>query len=248
MYKIFKTVEEASCYTAQRVINKIQAKPEAVLGLATGSTMKPVYTELLNMLENTHADVSRLTCFNLDEYIGLGGEHAQSYNYFMCEHLFNKLSLPASRYNLPDGLAQDIEAACKAYSQAIQEKGGLDIQLLGIGTNGHIGFNEPYTSFSSRTHVIELTEQTRIDNSRFFANKNEMPTHAITMGIQDILEAKEILLVVTGKHKAPIVAELHQSDINEALPASALKQHSNVTLVLDEAAASLLPQEVRKSF
>lgn len=242
MYKIFKTVEEVSRYTAQRVLNKIQTKPDAVLGLATGSTMKPVYQELLKLLQSTAVDLSRLTTFNLDEYIGLGGEHAQSYNYFMCEHLFNKLSLPTSRYNLPDGLAKDIEKACQAYSHSIQIMGGLDLQLLGIGSNGHIGFNEPYTCFNSRTHVIELTEQTRIDNSRFFDNKEEMPTHAITMGIQDILEAKEILLVVTGKHKAKIMADFYGCDITEALPASALKQHPNVTLVLDEAAASLLPK------
>ena len=245
MYKIFKTVEEVSRYTAQRVLNKIQAKPDAVLGLATGSTMKPVYAELLKLLQATKVDITQLTTFNLDEYLGLSGEHAQSYNYFMCEHLFNQLSLATSRYNLPDGLAQDINAACQAYSNAIQAKGGLDIQLLGIGSNGHIGFNEPYTSFSSRTHLVELSEQTRIDNSRFFDNPNEMPTHAITLGIQDILEAKEVLLVITGKHKAQIVADLFHSEINEALPASALKQHTNVAIVLDETAASLLPKSYR---
>lgn len=246
MYKIFNTVDEVAHYTAYRVLEKTKTKPNAVLGLATGSTMEPVYKQLVQLVEKTSLDMSQLTTFNLDEYIGLSADHQQSYCYFMCQHLFTKLTRPVERYNLPNGLAQDIEAACNAYSQAIQNMGGLDLQLLGIGSNGHIGFNEPYTCFNSRTHVIELTEQTRIDNSRFFANKNEMPTHAITMGIQDILEAKEILLVVTGKHKAPIVAELHLSDINEALPASVLKNHKNVTLVLDEAAASLLPEEARK--
>lgn len=242
MYKIFNTVDEVAYYTAQRVLEKAKTKPHAILGLATGSTMEPVYKQLVQLVEQSSVDLSQLTTFNLDEYIGLSADHQQSYCYFMCQHLFTKLSKPVERYNLPNGLAKDIEKACQAYSHSIQIMGGLDLQLLGIGSNGHIGFNEPYTCFNSRTHVIELTEQTRIDNSRFFDNKEEMPTHAITMGIQDILEAKEILLVVTGKHKAKIMADFYGCDITEALPASALKQHPNVTLVLDEAAASLLPK------
>ncbi|GLR64375.1 glucosamine-6-phosphate deaminase [Marinospirillum insulare] len=241
MYKIFNTVEEVSAYTSQCILKTIQEKPNAVLGLATGSTMKPVYAHLVQKLQNNPVDVSQLTTFNLDEYLGLSGEHAQSYNYFMCEHLFNRLGSPIGRYNLPNGLAEDIEAACQAYSDIIKQVGGLDLQLLGIGSNGHIGFNEPYTSFSSRTHLIELTEQTRLDNSRFFTDKSQMPTHAITLGIQDILEAKEILLVATGSNKAEIMAELYASDVNEALPASVLKQHSKVTIVLDKEAAALLP-------
>jgi len=240
MYKIFDTVDEVSRYTAQRLLNKVQAKPSAVLGLATGSTMKPVYAQLIEFLQQAPADLSQLTTFNLDEYMGLSGEHAQSYSYYMCEHLFNKLSIPGHRVNLPDGMAEDVECACQTYSEAIQAMGGLDLQLLGIGSNGHIGFNEPLTSFSSRTHVVKLSEQTRIDNGRFFADQNEVPTHAITMGIQDILEAKEIILVATGSNKAHIMAELFHSAIDEALPASALWQHRNVTIVLDAEAAVLL--------
>lgn len=243
MYKIFKTVDEVSLYTAQRVLNKVQAVPNAVLGLATGSTMEPVYAHFLTLLNQSSVSVSQLTTFNLDEYIGLAPSHPQSYRYFMTQHLFDTLNLPQERVHLPDGLAEDREGACGAYSAAIQALGGLDMQLLGIGTNGHIGFNEPLTSFSSRTHVVELSEQTRIDNGRFFADPSEMPTHAITMGIQDIMEAKEILLVITGRHKAAIVAELFHSAVDEALPASVLKQHPNTTIVLDREAAALLPQQ-----
>lgn len=244
MYKIFDTVNEASFYTAQRLLNRIQSNPCANLGLATGSTMEPVYHRLVECLQGDLIDISQLTTFNLDEYIGLGAGHAQSYRYYMHQYVFSKLNIPEEKVNLPDGMAADVERACQAYSDAIRAAGGLDLQLLGIGSNGHIGFNEPYTCFSSRTHVIELSEQTRVDNGRFFADKKEVPTRAITMGIQDILEAKEIVLLATGMKKAAIMANLFHSAVDEALPASALKQHPNVTIVLDCEAASLLPQHV----
>ncbi|MDY0132985.1 MAG: glucosamine-6-phosphate deaminase [Desulforegulaceae bacterium] len=244
MYKIFDTVDEVSKYTAQRIMKKIQAKPNTILGLATGGTMEPVYAKLLELISQTSLDLSKLTTFNLDEYIGLSANHPQSYNYYMYEHLFNNLNIPKQRVNLPDGMAENVEEECKKYSKAIQDIGGLDLQLLGIGSNGHIGFNEPHTSFSSRTHVIELTRQTRIDNGRFFKNKKEVPTHAITLGILDILEAKEIILVATGSNKAEIMAKLFHSPIDEALPASALKQHKNLTIVLDSKAAALYPENI----
>src|SRR5699024_9924864 len=142
MYKIFETVDEVSRYTAQRLLDKIKALPAAALGLATGSTMEPVYAQLLQDLQQSPVDLSKLTTFNLDEYIGLSADHPQSYNYYMYQHLFNKLNIPAQNVHLPDGLTTDIETACQAYSNAIQALGGLDLQLLGIGSNGHIGFNE----------------------------------------------------------------------------------------------------------
>lgn len=247
MYKIFDTVDEVSHYTAQRLLDKIKALPSAVLGLATGSTMEPVYAQLIKYIQHAPLDLSRLTTFNLDEYIGLSAQHPQSYNHYMYQHLFNQLNIPAQNVHLPDGLTTDIEATCQAYSQAISNRGGLDLQLLGIGTNGHIGFNEPKTCFNSRTHVVELSEQTRIDNGRFFSDQTEVPTHAVTMGIQDILEAKEVILVATGKNKAEIMAKLFNSPIDEELPASALKKHNNLTIVLDREAAALLPQHTLKS-
>lgn len=247
MYKILETVDDVSRYTAQRLIAKITAAPAAILGLATGSTMEPVYAKLLEYMQQTPINVSQLTTFNLDEYMGLNPQHPQSYNYFMYRHLFNQLAIPANHIHLPDGLATDIEAVCNAYSNSIQTLGGLDLQLLGIGSNGHIGFNEPKTSFASRTHVVELSEQTRIDNGRFFTEQSEMPTHAITMGIQDILDAKEIILVATGRNKTDIMAQFFNSAIDEELPASALKQHKNLTIVLDREAAALLPEQALKS-
>ncbi len=165
----------------------------------------------------------------------------------MYQHLFNRLNIPAQNIHLPDGLANNIEQACQAYSGAIKAMGGLDLQLLGIGSNGHIGFNEPQTCFNSRTHVVELSEQTRIDNGRFFTDQNEVPTHAITMGIKDILDAKEVILVATGRNKTEIMAQLFNSGIDEALPASALKQHHNLTIVLDREAAALLPEQALKN-
>lgn len=247
MYKIFETVDDVSCYTAQRLLNKIKAVPNAKLGLATGSTMKPVYEHLLKKLTQTPLDLSQLITFNLDEYIGLSAQHPQSYCYYMHQYLFDKLQVPECNIHLPDGLTSDFVAACQAYSDAIQAMGGLDLQLLGIGSNGHIGFNEPQTCFASRTHVVELSEQTRIDNSRFFTDPAEMPTHALTMGIQDILDAKEIILIATGSHKAEIMAQLFSSEIDEALPASALKKHHNLTIVLDREAAAHLPEQVLRS-
>lgn len=247
MYKIFETVDEVSRYTAQRLLDKIKAAPAAVLGLATGSTMEPVYAQLLQHMQQAAIDVSQLTTFNLDEYIGLSADHPQSYNFYMYQHLFNHLNLPAHNVHLPDGLASHIEEACQSYSAAIQAAGGLDLQLLGIGSNGHIGFNEPQTCFNSRTHVVELSAQTRIDNGRFFTDPSQTPSHAITMGILDIMEAKEIILVATGPNKTQIMAQLYDSAIDEALPASALKQHPNLTIVLDREAAALLPEHVLKS-
>ncbi len=247
MYKIFETVDDVSCYTAQRLLNKIKTVPDAKLGLATGSTMKSVYEQLLKKLEQTSLDLSQLVTFNLDEYVGLSAQHPQSYCYYMHQYLFDKLPVPECNIHLPDGLTSDFVAACQAYSDAIQAMGGLDLQLLGIGSNGHIGFNEPQTCFASRTHVVELSEQTRIDNSRFFTDPAEMPTHALTMGIQDILDAKEIILVATGSHKAEIMAQLFSSEIDEALPASVLKKHHNLTIVLDREAAALLPEQVLHS-
>ncbi len=241
MYKIFDTQDEVSRYTAERLAARIEAKPDAVLGLATGGTMEPVYARLVERLQQGPVDASRLTTFNLDEYVGLAPTHTQSYRHFMGQHLFDRLGLPSEKVYLPDGMAEDRDAACRAYSESIRALGGLDLQLLGIGTNGHIGFNEPHTRFSRRTHVTPLSAQTRRDNGRFFRDPSEVPTHAMTLGIRDILEAREIVLVATGAKKARIMAELYHSDPDEALPASALKQHPNVTIVLDREAAALLP-------
>lgn len=245
MYQVFNTADEVSHFAAKRILDCVAASPDMALGLATGSTQESLYAQLVRLIRQRSIDVSKLTTFNLDEYIGLGEWHRQSYRYYMHEHLFKHLPLSRQRLHVPDGLADNPEKACQAYSEAIRAAGGLDFQLLGIGSNGHIGFNEPYTPFSSRTHTVALSDQTRLDNGRFFSAHSEVPTHAMTLGIQDILEAREIMLLATGRHKADTMAQLYHGDANEALPASALKHHHNVTIVMDREAASRLPEHMQ---
>lgn len=240
MFYVFPSPQAIGQYVSDLLIKQIQTKPNSVLGLATGSTMLPVYRQFVAALEQGAVDASSITTFNLDEYLDLAPEHTESYHYFMQEHLFRHLSLPSAQVHLPNGQAQDMTQECRHYSESIESQ-GLDVQLLGIGTNGHIGFNEPYTSFDSRTHVVELSENTRVDNSRFFKDITEMPTHAITMGLADIMSAKQVVLVATGKHKAEVMAKLFNSPVSEAMPASILKQHGRVQILLDEEAASLIP-------
>ncbi len=241
MYHVFDTHQGVADFVAQRMLNQILTKPDACLGLATGSTMEPIYQRLIQLLEQSSPSLSQLTTFNLDEYVGLGKSHPQSYYYYMCHHFFSHVSIPEERIHLPNGKAADLDAECQRYTAAIRAAKGLDYQLLGVGTNGHIGFNEPGTSFNSITHVVELTEQTRTDNSRFFDDPSEMPYQAITMGIQDIMSASAIDLVITGEHKAEVVANFYHSAVDENLPVSVLKKHPNATVILDKAAASLLP-------
>lgn len=240
MFYVFPTPQSIGQYVSEELIKQIKAKPNSVLGLATGSTMLPVYAELIAKVKEQNIDLSAVTTFNLDEYIGLSAEHDQSYHFFMQDNLFRHLGLKAEQSTLPDGTAADMEKECRQYSELLEDA-KLDVQLLGIGTNGHIGFNEPYTAFDSRTHVVKLTENTLKDNSRFFTDVSEMPTHAVTMGLADIMAAKEVILVATGKHKAEVMAELFHSPVTEAMPASVLKQHHNVLILMDEEAASLIP-------
>lgn len=241
MFYVFPDAKTIGVYVANILSKRLAVKPNLVLGLATGSTMLPIYEAWRAQLQQEPIDLSAVTSFNLDEYIGLAPTHEQSYHFFMQDNLFKHLGLSAEQTHLPDGTKADMAKECRHYSEAI-EQAGLDIQLLGIGTNGHIGFNEPYTTFNSRTHVIELSESTRQDNSRFFDNMDEVPTHAVTMGLADIMSAKEIILVATGAHKAEIMAQLFHSPVSEAMPASVLKQHGQVLILMDEQAASLLPK------
>lgn len=240
MYHILKNPEQIAYQVSQLLTQALSTHPDLHLGLATGSTMKPVYTELIKQIHHQSLDCSRLTTFNLDEYIGLAPEHPQSYHYFMKEQLFVPLNIQTEQVHIPCGVATDTDQEAAAYSQEIEQAGGIDIQLLGIGTNGHIGFNEPGTPFDSLTHVVQLSDNTRIDNSRFFESFDEMPTHAITMGLEDIMRAKHIILVVTGAHKAQVALDLYESEVTPQMPASILKNHSNVQVFLDEAAAKLI--------
>lgn len=244
MFLILPDTSAVARYVSDVLLDKIKSNPDVVLGLATGGTMEPVYACFLEQMHEQQVDVSRLTSFNLDEYVGLGPDHPKSYAAYMNEHLFSHIGFDKNRHHLPDGQASDLEAHCQEYAAKIQQCGGIDLQLLGVGGNGHIGFNEPGTPFDSRCHVVQLSEQTRIDNSRFFAKNAIVPASAITMGMQEIMDAREILLVATGQTKAPIMAEYYKQDVTEAVPFTVLKRHPRVRFVLDEAAASLLPPNV----
>lgn len=246
MLQILPDTTSIAEYVSGALVAKIQAKPDAVLGLATGGTMEPIYARFVVQARESKLDVSRLTSFNLDEYIGLSPDHPKSYSAYMREHLFRHLAFDAARLHLPDGQAQDLAAHCHAYAARLEACGGIDLQLLGVGGNGHIGFNEPGTAFDCPCHVVELAAQTRIDNSRFFAQGAIVPSSAITMGMREIMSAREILLVATGESKAQIVAEWYRHEVTERIPFTVLKRHPRAHIILDEAAASLLPDDVRR--
>ena len=241
MELILKPDSETASRLAARMIRKqIEAKPNAVLGLATGGTPLPLYRELIRMHREEGLDFSRVTTFNLDEYIGLAPDHPRSYHAFMHENFFRHVNIPGSQIHLPDGLTGDVEAFCADYEARITAAGGIDLQLLGIGTDGHIGFNEPGSSLASRTRIKTLTPQTLSDNARFFAEGETQPHHVITMGIGTILDSRRILLLAFGANKAGAVAAAAEGPITASVPASALQFHPKTHLFLDEPAAARL--------
>ena len=226
----------ARIFAAQLIL-----KPNTVLGLATGSTPEGMYAALVEKYNEGKIDFADVTSFNLDEYYQLPAENDQSYDYFMKKHLFNHVNI--ENYNLPNGMVEDVEAECKAYEERIEAAGGVDIQVLGIGKNGHIGFNEPDSVFIKNTHLVELTPSTIEANSRFFASEEEVPKKAVSMGIGTILKAKKIVLLASGEGKAEAIAKTVYGDIDPMVPASALQLHNDVIVILDEAAASQLKPE-----
>ncbi len=218
----------------------IRDNPRAVIGLATGSSPLGLYRELVRMHKDEGLDFSMITTFNLDEYIGLSPDHQASYHRFMFDNLFNHINIPEEQVHIPYGLAQDIPAHCREYEQAIRDAGGIDIQVLGIGSDGHIAFNEPGSSLSSRTRAELLAEETRRDNSRFFDCLEQVPSHAITMGVGTILESARCLLLAFGRSKAAAVAAAVEGPLTSMVSASALQLHPNTQIIIDEEAASLL--------
>ncbi len=230
------TAEAASATVALMVARLLREKPDAVLGLATGSTPLLLYRELVQM----KLDWSRVTTFNLDEYVGLTPDHPASFQRFMWENLFSRINIVKSNVHIPDGQAKDIPGFCLRYEQQIRVAGGIDWQLLGIGTDGHIGFNEPSSSLASRTRIKTLTQQTRADNARFFGGETAVPHHVITMGIGTILEARQLVLLAFGPDKARAVAEAMEGPITAMNPASILQLHPVAKIVLDEPAAAHL--------
>lgn len=219
---------------------QILLKPDAVLGLATGSTPVGAYKQLIEKYEAGDLDFSRIHSVNLDEYKGLSGEHDQSYRYFMNHNLFDHVNIDKANTNVPSGLAEDPEAECQRYDHVIEKEGGIDLQLLGIGNNGHIGFNEPCDVFEKGTHVVTLTEETRQSNARFFSSIDEVPTHALTMGIGNIMSAKKVLLLASGEGKAKALYESCFGPVTPQVQASVLQLHSDVVVIADEAALSLI--------
>jgi glucosamine-6-phosphate deaminase len=237
---IANNYEEMSKIASKEIAKLLYVKPKAVLGLATGSTPEGVYKELIELYKLHRVDFSEITSFNLDEYSGLSGEHSQSYRYFMDTNLFNHVNINKNNTHVPNGVAEDIEKECKEYDEAIEKAGGIDLQLLGIGGNGHIGFNEPSDFLDLNTHLTDLTQETIEANSRFFESKEEVPTQAITMGLGSIMKAKKIILLASGKKKADIIAKLVEDKISTRVPASILQVHPDVLVIIDKDAASLI--------
>jgi len=225
---------------ANLIVSLLQSNPKAVLGLATGSSPVGVYARVVEMYNKGLVSFSKASSYNLDEYVGLPVEHSQSYRSFMNEHLFNHVDIDLARTHVPDGNAGDLDAECQAYDKMLEENGPVDLQILGIGSNGHIGFNEPDASLSSGTHVVDLLEETREANARFFPSLAEVPHQAITMGMASILKAKQIVLLVRGEEKAEAIRNAIEGPITTQCPASLLQSHPNVVVLLDEGAGKWL--------
>lgn len=236
--KIIQTenYQSMSKLASQHVINTIKQLNKPVLGLATGSTPEGLYQHLIKAYRMHQISFANVSTFNLDEYVGLHKEDKNSYHYYMQKFLFNHVDIPYKNIHLPNGIAKDLSVECTSYEDRIQQAGGIHIQVLGIGRNGHIGFNEPGTSFESQTHVVDLDESTRNANARFFDSIDEVPNQAITMGIQSIMRAKEILLLVSGSEKAEALEKLVNGNVSEEFPASILQTHQNVKIIADKAA------------
>ena len=241
---ITKTPDEAGVIAADYFERAIHKKPACVIGLATGSTPLPLYRELIAREKCVRIDFSNVRSANLDEYKGLGPDHPQSYRRFMQENLFDHISIKPGNTIVPDGLAVDVDTMCNAYEQQIEAWGGVDIQLLGIGHDGHIGFNEPADHFPNKTHEVALTQMTLEANKRFFDSIDDVPTAAFTMGIGTVMAAKEIVMIVTGTDKAEIVYQAFEGPVDPAVPASILQFHPNVTLICDETAAAKIKQRL----
>jgi len=226
-------MSEKAC---ELIVDKLKKLEQPVLGLATGSTPEGFYDRLIDTYKEGNISFENTTTFNLDEYVGLSKDDPQSYHYYMNERLFKHINIKEDNAHVPKGDAENLEEECKRYEQLIQDAGGVDLQLLGLGTNGHIAFNEPGSSFQSRTQVVDLTESTIQANSRFFERKEDVPTKAVSMGIGSILESDEIVMLVSGESKEEALAQMINGEITEDCPATALQNHNNVTVIADEAA------------
>jgi len=242
--QVFASGEQLDEACAGLIGGLIRIKPSAVLGLATGETPLGVYRLLIGDYRNGLVSFRQATTFNLDEYVGLSEVHPKSYHAYMRQNLFNHIDLPPERAHLPNGNASDLAAECRRYDALIEEAGGIDLQLLGIGHNGHIGFNEPGPELIAGTHVVDLAEKTRRANARFFSSVDEVPRQAITMGVGTILKARIIVLIAKGKDKADIVRRALEGPVTTECPASLLQTHPQLVVMLDREAASELSPAV----
>ncbi len=232
--------EEMSKKAAAIVRSQIILKPDCVLGLATGDTPMGMYQELIKMYENREVDFSEVTIFNLDEYCSLNRENAQSYYYYMHHNFFKYINVKEENTYIPNGTAKDIDEECRYYEGQIKDKGGIDLQVLGIGANGHIGFNEPDINFEAETHLVKLDKMTIEANSRFFRSKDEVPTLAISMGIKTIMQSRMIVLLANGETKADAIYKTVKGKIRPEVPASIIQLHPNATIIIEKNAAKLL--------
>ena len=237
-----KDYNELSSKAAQLITEQIIKKKNSVLGLATGSTPIGVYQELIGKFQKGELDFSEVITFNLDEYYGLSPEHPQSYYFFMWDIFFKHINIKKENVHLLNGVTENVDKECKQYEDLIKKNGGIDLQILGIGDNGHIGFNEPDVSLNTKTHLVNLTAKTIKANSRFFNDVQEVPRQAITMGIGTIMRARKIILLASGKRKAKVIERTINGPINTKVPASVLQLHNDVTIVVDQKAASQLIQ------
>ncbi|RED76673.1 glucosamine-6-phosphate deaminase [Cohnella phaseoli] len=237
---IFDSEEKLNLAGANIIVSQVQTVPRAVLGLATGGTPVGIYKEIVSDFQKGMVSFRNATSFNLDEYVNLKSDHPESYYTYMNTHLFAHIDLPEAQRHIPNGNASDLEAECARYDEAIELAGQIDLQLLGLGHNGHIGFNEPAHALIKGTHIVELAEKTREANARFFDSIDDVPKQALTMGVGTILKAKKILLVVKGADKADIIQKALQDPITTDVPASLLQTHPNLIVLLDSAAAGKL--------
>ncbi|MBU2575949.1 glucosamine-6-phosphate deaminase, partial [Patescibacteria group bacterium] len=244
---ITKNYEEMSAKASRFVLAQLWRKPNLVLGLATGSTVIGMYEKLIEARKNNRANFSKVKTFNLDEYLGISPDDKESYHSFMKKHLFDGINIKKSNFHLLNGASEDSDKECEQYEQKIKLSSGIDLQILGLGPNAHIGFNEPGTPFDARTHITELTDVTQRANQKHFKNRRT-PSHALTMGMATIMDAKKILLVASGKAKAKAVAQTIEGRVNKDAPASILQWHPDVTIILDEDAARELDRDYSSPF
>lgn len=230
--------EMMSAKAAQIIVSQIILKPEAIIGLATGSTPEGMYKDLVKFENEGLVDMQSVVTFNLDGYYGIDVKDKQSYHYYMHKHLFDHVKIPSKQIHMPPGQSKDIKMACRTYDELIKKAGGIDVQILGIGQNGHIGFNEPDIKFEAKTHLVALDASTIKANARFFENEDLVPKQAISMGIKNIMQSKKIVLMASGASKADAIYEMVNGPITPNLPASVLQLHPDVVVIIDKDAAS----------